>query len=131
MTEMIHLAQRINSILKKSPPVSAETENDGMPTEEDLVRASALLTHERNFKDLVGVFVEQAQDIARLDMAAFYVLKDTEDRKSDLKLAVKRGRYSAPETISGGSELVCFIRECKESLIFNNNENSRKYESFM
>jgi len=128
---MIHLAQRIRSILKKSPPVSAETEDDGLPTEEDLVRASALLTHERNFKDLVGVFVEQAQDIARLDMAAFYVLKDTEDRKSDLKLAVKRGRYAVPETISGGSDLVCFIRECKESLIFNNNETPRKYEAFM
>jgi class 3 adenylate cyclase/PAS domain-containing protein len=64
-------------------------------------------------------------------MAAFYVLKDTDDRMSDLKLAAKRGRYPVPETISGKSEMVCFIRECKESLVFNNNTSSRKYEAFM
>jgi PAS domain S-box-containing protein len=102
-----------------------------LPTEEDLVRASALLTQERNFRDLVNIFVGQAQDISRVDMAAFYVLKDTEDRRSDLKLAVKKGRYAVPETLPGGSEMMCFIRDCKESLVFNNQENSRNYETFM
>jgi PAS domain S-box-containing protein len=128
---MIEFARRIRSILLNTPPVSAAAEDPDLPTEQDLVRASALLTQERNFKDLVGVFVEQAQDISRVDMAAFYVLKDTDDRKSDLKLAIKRGRYAVPETISGGGELMCFIRECKESLIFNNNETSRKHEPFL
>jgi len=97
-----------------------------MPTEQDLVRAGALLTRERNFNDLVSIFVDQAQDISRLDMTAFYILKDTEDRKSDLKLFYKRGRYSLPETISGGSELIRFIRDCREALIFNNKQALEK-----
>jgi len=128
---MLQFAQRIKSILKNTPLSPAVTEDPDLPTEQDLVRASALLTQERNFKDLVGVFVEQAQDISRVDMAAFYVLKDTDDRKSDLKLAIKRGRYAVPETISGESEMMCFIRECKEALIFNNNKTAWKREPFM
>jgi len=131
ITKMANFAERIKSILTPCPSVPAGTDNPDMPTEEDLVRAGALLTHERNFRDLVSVFVGQAQDISRVDMAAFYVLKDTDDSKSDLKLAIKKGRYSVPETISGSSELVCFIRDCREALIFNNNETRRKYETFM
>jgi len=126
---MIDFARHIKTIIKTSPPVS-DVDPD-LPTDEDLVRASALLTQERNFRDLVSIFVGQAQDISRVDMAAFYVLKDTDDRKSDLKLAIKKGRYDVPETISGSSDLVCFIRDCKEALIYNNNESSRKYEAFM
>jgi len=122
---MRHLAQRIRSILKNTPSASAAAENSNMPAEQDLVRAGALLARERNFKDLVNVFVEQAQDISRVDLAAFYLLTDTEDRKSELKLSYKRGRYSVPETISANSELVKFIRDCKEALIFNNKENSQ------
>jgi len=92
----------------------------GMPTEQDLVRAGALIARERNFKDLISIFVEQAQDISRAEVAAFYILKDMEDRKSDLKLIFKRGSYDLPEVIPGSSELVCFLRECHETLIFNN-----------
>ena len=101
-------------------------EDHTLPTEQDLVRAGALLANERNFKDLVSVFVEQAQDISRVDMTAFYVLKEAEDRKSDLKLYYKRGRYSVPETISGDSEVVRFVRECQEALIYNNKEALEK-----
>jgi PAS domain S-box-containing protein len=122
---MRHLVQRIRSILKNAPSVSAAAENSNMPAEQDLVRAGSLLARERNFKDLVNVFVEQAQDISRVDLAAFYLLTDTDDRKNELKLSYKRGRYSVPETISGGSELVKFIRDCKEALIFNNKENTQ------
>jgi len=122
---MGELAQRIKSILKNTTSVSTKTETSNMPADQDLVRAGALLARERNFKDLVNSFVEQAQDISRVDLAAFYTLTDTDDRKSDLKLSYKRGRYSVPETISGGSELVNFIRDCKEALIFNNKENSQ------
>jgi len=126
---MLGFARRLKSIITNSPPVPEV--NPDLPTEEDLVRASALLTQERNFRDLVNIFVGQAQDISRVDMAAFYVLKDTEDRRSDLKLAIKKGRYAVPETLPGGSEMMCFIRDCKESLVFNNQENARKYETFM
>jgi len=95
-----------------------------LPTDQDLVRAGALLARERNFKDLVGTFVEQAQDISRVDLTAFYVLKEPADRDSDLKLVFKRGRHTVPETIPGDSELVRFVRECREALIYNNRDDS-------
>jgi len=127
---MLGFARRLKSIITTHPAVPPAVD-PYLPSEEDLVRASALLTQERNFRDLINIFVGQAQDISRVDMAAFYVLKNTEDRRSDLKLAVKKGRYAVPETLPGGSEMMCFIRDCKESLVFNNQENSRKYETFM
>jgi class 3 adenylate cyclase/PAS domain-containing protein len=131
ITKMIDFARRIKSIITHIPSNHAADGDSELPTEEDLIRAGSLLTQERNFRDLVSVFVGQAQDISRADMAAFYILKDTDDRMSDLKLALQKGRYSVPETISGGSELVCFLRDCREALIFNNNETPRKYEAFM
>jgi len=128
---MGELAQRIKSIFLNTSPTSTKTETSNMPADQDLVRAGSVLARERNFKDLVNSFVEQAQDISRVDLAAFYTLTDTDDRKSDLKLSYKRGRYSVPETISGNSELVCFIRDCKEALIFNNKENSGQGGAFL
>gem|GEM_PF-436284 len=113
-------AKRILPFLNGGPPLAAKVEDSSMPTDQDLVRAGALLARERNFKDLVGTFVEQAQDISRVDLTAFYILKEPADRKSDLKLVFKRGRHSVPETISGDSELVRFVRECREALIYNN-----------
>jgi len=98
----------------------------GKPADQDLVRAGALLAREKNFKDLVNVFVEQAQDISRVDLTAFYILKEPEDRKSDLKLMFKRGRYQVPETISGSNELIRFLRECREALIFNNKKAAQQ-----
>jgi len=100
--------------------VPAKEPSYSLPAEQDLIRAGALLAREKNFKDLVHSFVEQAQDIAHADLSAFYILTDPSDKKSDLKLYFKRGRYQIPETISGGIELVRFIRECKEAVIFNN-----------
>jgi class 3 adenylate cyclase/PAS domain-containing protein len=108
------------SKIKNNNPASDAADDFSMPTDQDLVRAGTLLARERNFKDLVSVFIEHAQDISHVDLAAFYILKDSDDKKSDLKLYYKRGRYSVPETISGTSELVRFLRECKEALIFNN-----------
>jgi len=117
---MKSLTRHILPFLKKKPPVVAESDDRSLPTDRDLVRAGALLARERNFKDLVSTFVEQAQDISRVDLTAFYILKEPEDRKSDLKLIYKRGRYPVPETISGELELVLFLRECGEALIHNN-----------
>jgi len=128
---MRQFAQRVKSILKNTPSVSAKKEIFNLPTEQDLIRAGTVLARERKFKDLVNAFVEQAQDISHVDLAAFYTLKDTDDRKSDFKLSYKRGRYPVPETISGTSELVCFIRDCKEALIFNNKENPRRGGAFL
>jgi PAS domain S-box-containing protein len=105
---------------EKGKEAVSGVDNSNMPTDQDLVRAGSLLARERNLKDLVGVFIEHSQDISHVDLAAFYILKDSDDRKSDLKLYFKRGRYPVPETISGSSELVRFVRECKEALIFNN-----------
>jgi len=112
--------------IKKAPPAGAKKENATLPTDQDLVRAGALLARERNFKDLVTVFVEQAQDISRADLSAFYIFKDPADRKSDLKLVFKRGRYPVPETISGENELIGFLRECREALVFNNKQTGAK-----
>jgi len=104
----------------KTEEDSRKEETAPLPTEQDLIRAGALLAREKNFKDLVNVFVEQAQDITRADMSAFYVFKNAEDDNSDLKLVFKRGKHPVPETISGSCELICFLRECREALIFNN-----------
>jgi class 3 adenylate cyclase/PAS domain-containing protein len=114
------ISQRIRSFAKNKDSASAPADNSNQPADDDLVRAGALLARERNFKDLVSVFVEQAQDISHVDMAAFYILKDPDDRKSDFKLLYKRGRYPVPDIISGSSELIRFLRECREALIFNN-----------
>ena len=84
------------------------------------MRAGALLAQERNFKDLVNVFVEQAQDISGADLSAFYILQDPSVSMSDLKLVYKRGRYTVPDIISGSAELIVFLRECAEALVFNN-----------
>jgi len=97
--------QRLN---KKVTSDSVKAGTFGLPTEQDLVRAGALIARERNFKDLIAIFVEQAQDISGAELAAFYILKDMEDRKSDLKLIFKRGSYELPEIISGSAELVSF-----------------------
>ncbi|MCL1955464.1 MAG: hypothetical protein FWF61_06025 [Brevinematales bacterium] len=68
---MRYFAQRIKSTKMNTPSVSTAAEISNMPTEQDLIRAGALLARERNFKDLVNVFVEQAQDISHVDLALF------------------------------------------------------------
>ena len=95
-------------------------------TDQDLIRAGALLTRKNNFKDLVTVFVEQAQDISHADLAAFYILKYPENKKSDLELIFKRTRYNVPQTISGEDELIIFLRECQEALVFNNKSGNQQ-----
>ncbi|MCL2809034.1 MAG: PAS domain S-box protein [Treponema sp.] len=109
------------NIFKKNNSQALSVKDDSnMPSEQDLIRAGALLAREKNFKDMVNIFVEHAQDISRADLSAFYVLKDPDDKKSDLKLYYKRGRYSVPDIINGNIELVNFLRDCREALIFNN-----------
>ncbi|MCL2705375.1 MAG: PAS domain S-box protein [Spirochaetaceae bacterium] len=115
-----------NTSQLKKPSLISIIDNTTLPTEQDLVRAGSLLVRETNFKDLVNVLVQQAQDISRVDLTAFYVLKNPEEQKSDLKLVLKRGSYSVPETISGSSELIGFLRDCREALVFNNKSSAGK-----
>jgi class 3 adenylate cyclase/PAS domain-containing protein len=124
LLKMKPLLQRFWHFKKNSDSASGEADDlqlwqKTLPTDQDLVRAGALLTRERNFKSLISVFVEQTLDISRVDMAAFYVPKEANEN-NDLRLYYKRGRFPVPETISGTSELVCFMRDCREAVIFNN-----------
>jgi PAS domain S-box-containing protein len=117
----------MNFMRHKPPTVKRIPEKTGafaLPTEQDLVRAGTLLARQRTFKDLIASFVEQAQDISHVEVAAFYVIKNMEERNSDLKLIFQRGNYQLPSVISGSSELVCFLRECRETVIFNNRYTS-------
>jgi PAS domain S-box-containing protein len=85
-----------------------------------------MFSREHNFKSMTTVLVEQALDISHSDMAAFYLFLNSEDPRSGLRLVYKRGREVPPDTLSGDSELVLFIRECREALVFNNREPGRK-----
>jgi len=117
---MMTLAKRLAPFFKGEAAPPEEAADAGLPDDRDLVRAGALLARERNFKDMVAAFVEQAQDVSHADLTAFYLLKEPEDKLSDFKLNYKRGRHDAPETISGGSELARFLRECQEAVVYNN-----------
>jgi adenylate cyclase len=88
------------------------------PTEalDELVRASSLLTGEISFQKLIAILVEQALDITRSDLAAFY-LCDPDQPRADLVLAYRRGRFDAGDRISPRSELVTFLEESAESVV--------------
>jgi PAS domain S-box-containing protein len=96
------------------------------PDQGDLIRAGAMLSREQTFKSLIMVLVEQGLDISHSDLAAFYLFVNAGDPHSGLRLAYKRGRETPPDTLSGDSELVRFIRECREALVFNNRDGAGK-----
>jgi len=117
---------RLTFAKKKHGSTPQKEEDSNQPKDQDLIRAGALLARQRSFKDLVSIFVDQAQDITRADLSAFYILENPTDRKSGLKLVLKRGRYEVPEIIDGENELIGFLRECREALVFNNRPGSEK-----
>jgi len=84
---------------------------------DELVRASALLSDEREFKNLISILVEQSLDITRSDLAVLYLFKSRTDSKSELKSMYKRGGFEVPDRIPSDSELVEFIDECGKSVI--------------
>jgi PAS domain S-box-containing protein len=102
------------------------TVNTPLPDQGDLIRAGAMLSREQNFKSLIRILVEQSLDISRSDAAAFYLFQNGEDPHSGLRLVYKRGGESPPDRLPGDSELVRFMRECRESLVFNNREGPGK-----
>ena len=87
------------------------------PGQEDLIRAGTVLSGESDLTSLVSALVEQAQDIVRSDLAAFYLFREP---AGDLALVYKWGRCAVPDRISGDGELVSLLRECGEAVLCNN-----------
>jgi PAS domain S-box-containing protein len=96
---------------------------------EELVRAGSMLSRQQNFMDLVRVFVEQTQDISGSSLAAFYVYQD--DNGEKLKLMFRRGNYYIPDALSGNTGLIQFIKDCRETVIFNNLKNYTTTPDFL
>jgi len=84
---------------------------------DELVRASALLADEREFKNLISILVEQSLDITRSDLAVLYLFKSRVDSQSELKSVYKRGGFEAPDILPADSELIEFINECGKSVV--------------
>ena len=95
-------------------PASAAPERQ---TLDQLVRAGSLLAGEMDFGSLASILVEQALDVSRSDLAALYVCADPEDRRSDLRLFYRRGRYDVADRLPGRDPFVEFARECDEAVV--------------
>lgn len=80
----------------------------------ELVRASARLSDEHEFRPLASVLVEQALDITRSDIAALYGYPESGDT---LRLVYRRGRGELPKTLDRKSEVVEFLEDCRETLV--------------
>ncbi len=98
---------------------------------EELTRAGELLTRELDFKKLLSRIVEQSIDITKSDMSCLYVSKNPEQKKSDLILAYKRGRFPAPGVFSADSELIDFIRESDEAVVLLDRKKSPFLDIFL
>jgi class 3 adenylate cyclase len=84
---------------------------------EALSRASDSLARETDVKGLISTLVDQAIDITRSDVAAFYTYGDAGHGCADLAKSHQRGRYAAPNSIPATSETVEFIEESGESVV--------------
>ncbi|MDC7231981.1 MAG: adenylate/guanylate cyclase domain-containing protein [Spirochaetales bacterium] len=92
---------------------------------DELVRASALMADEGDFKSLVSVLVEQSLDITRSDMAVLYLFRESEEKNPDLTMLYKRGAYDAPPAFSGDSELIGFLTECGKAVVLQERRDSK------
>ena len=91
---------------------------------EELVRVGSLLSREFDFRTLLSAYVDQALDVSGSDLAAFYLAVEPEKRKSQLRLAYRRGSGEAPASISAEDTLVDFVRDCGESVVMNGGAQS-------
>ncbi len=91
---------------------------------DELVRAGARLARERRLNGLVSVLVEQALDITRSDLAALYLYIEPDNPGSRLALFYRRGAEQPADSLSGGTELVSFLRECGEMLVVNSPDDA-------
>ncbi len=83
---------------------------------DELVRASALLTEANSVTRLIATMVEQANDITRSELAAFYLRTDHAEKVS-FKLSYRRGRLDSPKELSPDGDLVEFLEESEESVV--------------
>jgi class 3 adenylate cyclase/GAF domain-containing protein len=84
---------------------------------DELVRASSMLSRESSLSGLISVFVEQALDISRSDLACLYLHTDLDDSSSNLRLAYRRGTGNPPEQLPADGELISFLTDCRESVV--------------
>ena len=98
---------------------------------DDLSRASARLSRERVLTGLVSVFVEQALDLTRSDLAALYFYKEPDVAESELVLFYRRGVLGVPSSLRGDSEFVSFLRECDDTLVVNTREGAYFLDIFL
>jgi hypothetical protein len=103
-----------SSAAQQEMPFSARI----LPTDQDLVRAGALLTKEKNFKSLISVFVEQSQDISRVDMAAFYIPKDSEEEKKRFQAVLQKRKISRAGNYFRLMRTCCFYARLPRSCNF-------------
>ena len=82
-----------------------------------LVRTSTIMSEEFNFRTLISCLVEQAQDITRSDLSAFYIYENPESGKGALRLGYKRGRHEIRSRIPASDETADFIRDCGEAVV--------------
>ncbi|OHD71387.1 MAG: guanylate cyclase [Spirochaetes bacterium RBG_16_49_21] len=92
----------------------------------ELTRAGAHLTRQLDYQSLISIIVEQTIDITQSDLACLYLSEDPEQKKSDLKLAYRRGRLEVPPNVSADSHFIDFIRDSNEAVI----QLDRKSASF-
>ncbi len=86
---------------------------------DELVRASALITQELDFRRIISILVEQSLDVSRSDLAVLYLYRDPEEDRGggDLIPAYRRGRGSAPRRLERNGELIPFIEESGEAVL--------------
>jgi hypothetical protein len=83
----------------------------------ELVRASALMADEGEFKQLISILVEQSQDITGSDLSCLFLFKEKD--RGDLLLSYKRGAAEAPSTLKEDSDLVEFLHECEKAVVMH------------
>ena len=91
---------------------------------DELVRAGSLLSRGSSLKRLTSILVEQAIDITESDLACLYLYSTPEKSHSDLDLRHQRGAFSVPDRLPAGSELIEFIRECDETVVVHDTQDT-------
>lgn len=99
-----------------------------LPVLDELVRASALMADEGNFKQIITILVEQAQDVTESDLAVLY-LYGTDSREGDLLLAHKRGAFDVPAALKGDKELIPFLEECGKAVVCHRRREADPFDA--
>ncbi|MBU0935244.1 MAG: PAS domain-containing protein [Spirochaetes bacterium] len=84
---------------------------------DELVRASALVANEPDFRSLAASLVEQSIDVSSSDIAGFYAWSDFKNPAKGMRLLYHRGRFEIPAAFSGQEESLQFLDDCREAII--------------